>query len=186
MATTTVVGSLMSEHKLILRMIGDMRLTVEDVNRGGQPRSIYIDTAVDFLRTYADRCHHGKEEDILFRDLGKKKLTDDDAAAMQELIEDHAWARRTTGALVDSAARHFTTGDGLAETVAALTQLVGFYPVHIDKENRLFFPAAMRYFDFEERQAMAAEFADFDRMLIHEKYAKVVEAFEAQRTGVPA
>ena len=30
---------------------------------------VFIDTAVDFIRTYADRCHHGKEEDLLFKAL---------------------------------------------------------------------------------------------------------------------
>ena len=33
---------------------------------------VFIDTAVDFIHTYADRCHHGKEEDILFKALAAK------------------------------------------------------------------------------------------------------------------
>jgi len=36
---------------------------------------LFIDIAVDFIRMYADRTHHGKEEDILFRDLEKKSLS---------------------------------------------------------------------------------------------------------------
>jgi len=42
------------------------------------PRSLlrgYSLATVDFFRTYADSTHHGKEEDILYRDLIKKAYT---------------------------------------------------------------------------------------------------------------
>jgi hemerythrin-like domain-containing protein len=47
----------------------------------------FIDTLVDFLRTYADKTHHGKEEDILFRELKDKDLSAEDRRLMDELAE---------------------------------------------------------------------------------------------------
>jgi len=49
---------------------------------------------------YADRTHHGKEEDILFRDLEKKELSPNHTKIMDELVEEHIWARNTVGKLV--------------------------------------------------------------------------------------
>ena len=180
----TVPGSLMAEHQLILRMIADLRLETERIGGGGEVDPAYIDVAVDFLRSYADRCHHGKEEDILFRDLGQRALDPDDARAMQELVDDHIWARGTTRKLVAANARH-AEGDMAArdEVVKGLADLAGFYPVHIEKEDHGFFRAAMEYLSPEERTAMAEEFSAFDRALIHERYLRIVDEVTASRIG---
>ncbi|NLF01320.1 MAG: cation-binding protein, partial [Anaerolineales bacterium] len=51
---------------------------------------------------------------------------------------------------------------------------------HITKEDKVFFPAAMRYFTREEQDAMLEEMWAFDRAMIHEKYRAVVERFEGR------
>jgi hemerythrin-like domain-containing protein len=61
--------------------------------------TVFIDIAVDFIRTYADRTHHSKEEDILFRELAKKQLSPEHKKTMEELVDEHAFARKTTGCL---------------------------------------------------------------------------------------
>ncbi len=90
------IGPLMIEHRLIERMIeamGEELLLMEKEKKVDPP---LIDMAVDFIRTYADRCHHGKEEDILFRDLRIKKLKDEQRRMMEELIEEHRFGRKVT------------------------------------------------------------------------------------------
>ena len=64
-------GPLMIEHRLIERMIKILDRSLRKMEREKELDLNFIDTLVDFIRTYADRCHHGKEEDILFRDLSK-------------------------------------------------------------------------------------------------------------------
>ncbi|MDD5675258.1 MAG: hypothetical protein PHC61_13900, partial [Chitinivibrionales bacterium] len=65
-----------------------------------------------------------------------------------------------------------------ATIVSSMSALVGFYPNHIMKEDKVFFPDSMAYFSREEDQAMLAEFWGFDRKLIHEKYIAVVQKLE--------
>jgi len=171
-------GPLMIEHRLIEGMIAVIRRKLE---RAAQTQSIdpyFVDAAVDFIRVYADRTHHGKEEDILFRDLRKKNMAGDHQRIMNELIEEHAFGRETTKALVEANTR-YRKGDApaLLEVTAGLKTLVGFYPKHIKKEDAVFFPAALTYFTEKEDQAMLAEFWDFDRKMIHEKYKAVVKGF---------
>jgi hemerythrin-like domain-containing protein len=50
---------------------------------------------VEFFHFYADKLHHGKEEDILFRTLDDKDLSLKHRGVMEELIEDHKWGRKT-------------------------------------------------------------------------------------------
>ncbi len=172
-------GPLMIEHRLIERMIAIIRQTLSQIRASNAVDPLFIDTAVDFIRTYADRTHHGKEEDILFRDLETRNLSEADRRVMNELVEEHVFARKTTKELVEANTR-YRNGNGSALGVIAdkLETLVNFYPRHIDKEDKVFFPAARAYFTEEEDQAMLAEFWEFDRKMIHEKYKAVVAVLE--------
>ncbi len=69
------IGPLMREHRLIERMVGALAGNLKITAETGRIDTNVTAVAVDFFRTYADRTHHGKEEDILFRDLAKKRLS---------------------------------------------------------------------------------------------------------------
>jgi len=172
-------GLLMIEHRVIERMIAVINNRLAEIGQAGEIDPVFVDTAVDFIRTYADRTHHGKEEDILFRDLGGRPLSDEDRRVMEELIEEHTMARRTTKSVIEANARYRGgEGSALSDLAAGLKTLVDFYPKHIAKEDKIFFPAARTYFTDEEDQAMLSEFWEFDRKMIHEKYRSVVEGLE--------
>ena len=172
-------GPLMIEHRLIERMISLIKNTLLQIEVNQKVDPVFVDIAVDFIRIYADRTHHGKEEDILFRELNNKPMNEKDREIMKELIEEHVFGRQTTKALVDANTR-YRNGDesALTEIAAKLQTLTEFYPKHIDKEDKLFFPASRAYFTDEEDQAMLAEFWEFDRRMIHEKYKLVVEGLK--------
>ena len=174
-------GPLMIEHRLIERMISLIKDAVAQIESTQKVDPLLVDTAVDFIRMYADRAHHGKEEDILFRDLSKRSLSAEDQRVMEELIQEHVFGRQTTKALVEANTR-YRNGDAsaLAEIADNLRTLVEFYPKHIEKEDKVFFPASRAYFTDEEDQAMLAEFWEFDQKMIHEKYTSVVEELETQ------
>jgi hemerythrin-like domain-containing protein len=170
---------LMIEHRLIERMISVIKHNLTQIESTREADPVFVDTAVDFIRTYADRTHHGKEEDILFRNLGKRNLSTDDQRVMQELIDEHVFGRRTTQALVNANAR-YRNGDktALRDIISKLRTITEFYPEHIEKEDRVFFPSCRTYFTDEEDQAMLAKFWEFDQKMIQEKYKAVVETLE--------
>ena len=172
-------GPLMIEHRLIERMIALIKDALAQIQSSGKVDPLFVDKAVDFIRMYADRTHHGKEEDILFRYLDKRPLSANDRQVMKELIQEHVFGRETTKALVDANTR-YRNGDAaaLSEITDKLQTLVEFYPKHIEKEDKTFFPASRAYFTEGEDQVMLSEFWEFDRKMIHEKYKAVVERLE--------
>lgn len=174
-------GPLMIEHRLIEQMLKVITYKLERVEQIKSIDPYFVDTAVDFIRVYADRTHHGKEEDIMFRDLRKKKLSGKDKQLMDELIEDHVFGRKTTKALTE-ANMLYRTGDtaSLQQIIEHLKTLIDFYPKHIKKEDDLFFPASRAYFSEEEDQAMLKEFREFDGNMIHEKYGNLVKEFKVK------
>lgn len=173
------IGPLMKEHRLIEAMVHLMQAELRRITEENQVDPGFIDVAVDFIRTYADRCHHGKEENILFRDLAKKQLYDEHKNTMNELVEEHVYGRKTTATLA-SAKESYVQGDthALSAIVASMEHLVRFYPAHIEKEDKHFFVPCMRYFSEEEQAAMLQQFWEFDKQLIHEKYRRIVERLE--------
>lgn len=173
------IGPLMIEHRLIERMIGVMKQELQWLEKERKINPVFVETAVDFIRTYADRCHHGKEEDILFRDLKKKTLSPEHRRIMEELIEEHVWGRETTGRLVEANASYLKgDGEALSTIIDCMRSLVEFYPKHIEKEDKLFFIPVMEYFSEEEKDSMLKEGYEFDRNLIHEKYKDLVTQAE--------
>jgi hemerythrin-like domain-containing protein len=175
-------GPLMVEHRLIERMLSVIKDALAKIETTHMVDPVFVDTAVDFIRFYADRTHHGKEEDILFRELDKRPLSENDRRIMNELVEEHLVGRQATKALVDANNR-YRKGDekALIHIADHFKELVDFYPKHIEKEDKVFFPAARAYLTDAEDQAMLAEFWGFDRKMIHEKYESVVEGLKGSR-----
>ena len=173
---------LMIEHRLIERMLSVIKDVLSKIETKRKVDPVFVDMAVDFIKVYADRTHHGKEEDILFRELRNKSLTPEDRQIMKELIEEHVFGRQTTKALVEANTR-YRNGDetALADIAASLKTLTEFYPRHIEKEDKKFFPSSRTYFTEKEDQAILEEFWTFDRNMIHEKYKSLVEGFESQK-----
>jgi hemerythrin-like domain-containing protein len=172
----------MVEHRLIAWMLSVIKDALVQIESSHRVDPVFVDTAVDFIRIYADRTHHGKEEEILFRDLDKRPLSAEDRRVMNELIEDHVFGRKITKALVDANSR-YRNGDeiALAEIAEKLQTLVEFYPKHIEKEDKVFFPASRAYLTDSEDQAMLAEYWEFDRKMIHEKYEALVEGLKRSK-----
>jgi hemerythrin-like domain-containing protein len=172
-------GPLMIEHRLIERMLSVIKVALSKIELKHEIDPLFVDIAVDFIRVYADRTHHGKEEEILFRELKNKPLSGEDQQVLNELIKEHMLGRQTTEALVIANTR-YRNGDktALADIVDKFKTLIEFYPKHIEKEDKKFFPASRAYFSDQEDQDILSEFWEFDRKMIHEKYKSVVDGLE--------
>ena len=174
------VAPLMIEHRVIERMIRVVGAELARMEKSGTADPGFIDVAVDFIRTYTDHCHHGKEEEILFRDLRNKPLSEDLKKILDELIEEHRQGRRVVAELVE-AKEEYIRGrqESVSKIMECMRYLVDFYPVHIEKEDRHFFLPCMQFFTQEEKDSMLKEEFDFDRNLVHNKYRAIVEEAEA-------
>ncbi len=169
-----VAGSLMVEHRLIEKVIGVIGKDAQRIKAGGAVDVLFIERAIDFIRTYTDRCHHGKEEGILFRELAKKPLTADLEKTMRELEEQHVMSRQTV-AKIEEATQKYQKGDqsAMADIARFMENLAIFYPKHIEREEKSFFFPCMKYFSETEMETMLNEFIQFDQNLLHEKYKEL-------------
>ena len=75
----------MIEHRLIEKFLAFAAEAIKGTKDSSYD-PVLIDTIVDFIKTYADRTHHGKEEDILFHELVERAISGNDLVVMNELI----------------------------------------------------------------------------------------------------
>jgi len=180
------IGPLMIEHRLIERLVALMKKELARLKDNVAVAAefafvdpVFIDTAVDFIRTYAGRTHHGKEEGILFAALAGKDLTPEHRQTMEELIEDHRWGERTLASLLRAKNDYLLEKAGaLPDLLLHLESLAVFYPNHIEKEDKHFFLPSMGYFSEAEKAQMLERIWEFDRKMIHETYRRLVEGLE--------
>jgi len=93
------ISPLMIEHRIIKRMIKIINSKLEEYKKTKTPNKLFIESSVDFIRIYADKTHHGKEAGILFRELKNKQLSTEHKKILNELIQEHITARKTTNQL---------------------------------------------------------------------------------------
>jgi rubredoxin/hemerythrin-like domain-containing protein len=170
------IAPLMIEHRLIESMAAVMKEQAEGLHAGQELDPRFIPEVVDFMRTYADRTHHGKEEDILFKVLKGKKLSGEHRRVLEKLENDHLRAREMVGKLSALGEEYLNGSPSAAYQASILMKdLVAFYQAHIELEDQGFFVPVMEYLSTEERQVMLEEFKDFDSRMVHERYGKTVQ-----------
>lgn len=164
-------GPLMIEHRLIERAVSLFEKESEVISSTGEVNLPLLSDMVDFMRTYADRCHHGKEEEILFHLLETKDMTEEHRIMMTKLVDDHHRSRALTTSLNDLLIPFRQGEQGAVEEVIKILQTLSvIYPDHIEREDKHFFPVAMKYLSKEECDTMLDQFKEFDSKLIHEYY----------------
>ncbi len=178
-----ITATLVQEHKLILRMLAllerNATLTGFDKYNNYQ---FYLD-GVEFIRNYADRFHHAKEEDVLFEALvenGMPRLHSPVAAMLAEHELGRGYVRAmekaTLAALTGEPGQHSL----IAENALAYLMLLR---EHIAKEDGILYPLAERVIPAEKRPAIVAGYASAEARTpadFAKRYESIVVHYEAE------
>jgi hemerythrin-like domain-containing protein len=153
---------LMSEHRRIEQALGSLETFALEVEGGLVPERVTLADYATFFSGYADASHHGKEEDVLFARMIERGFSRESGPVAVMLYE-HGVGRGHVGALRQ-------VGEGTGVVSAVETQLVlehasAFVPhlrAHIQKEDRILYPMALRLLTGSELDAIETEFVAFD------------------------
>jgi hemerythrin-like domain-containing protein len=173
---------MMEEHKLILRMIDLVEKNTRLLEAGlFRDWDFYFD-AVDFIRNYADRFHHAKEEDILFKALvanGMPEQNSPVAAMLMAHDEGRAYVRG-----MEEGAQKAQAGE-IGQIPVIAKNAYGYIALlrdHIDKENTILYPLAERVLPEEPRSAMVDGYrrAEAASPELEARYRRMVEKYETR------
>jgi hemerythrin-like domain-containing protein len=142
---------------------------------------------IDFFQTFADKCHHGKEEAHLFPLMESRGFSREHGPTGVMLLE-HEEGR---GYLRDMAATVDAAAAGGPSALRQFAKEAGCYVTmlrqHIRKEDQRLFPMADHHLTAEDQAALLEAFADVESREMHagthEKYLQIASDL-ADRYGV--
>jgi hemerythrin-like domain-containing protein len=164
------------EHDAILQVLSivDRMLSAEKIEDdrmmdfGGE--------LVYFLRTFADKCHHGKEEDHLFTAMTARGVQNEGGPIGMMLIE-HVQGREFVS-LMDNALQ--------SKDISKFRENAGNYRElllnHIAKENNILFMMADNILDDSLQDELFEKFENHEETIIghgiHEKLHAMIDGWE--------
>ncbi len=139
---TTASGVLREEHVLILKVAHALEDHLADTPDGTALDHDMVAKCTSFFRLFADACHHGKEEDLLFPAMVEGGMPSDEgpiAVMMYEHTVGRAFVARMAAALPDA-----RNGDRAAnaEVREAANGFIELIVAHIGKEDNVLFNIA--------------------------------------------
>lgn len=179
---TDITDVMVREHQLILRMIALLEKNVALMEQGRFRNWQFFLDAVDFIRNYADRFHHAKEEDVLFVELIKNGMPEKQSPIEAMHIE-HDQGRAFVRGMAQAAEKAKAGEAGqIPVIVENAAGYIALLREHIDKEDNILYPLAERILPQEVRAHMVAAYekAETQTPGLEEKYQRLVEDYEGQ------
>jgi hemerythrin-like domain-containing protein len=169
----------MIEHRLVERMLALLDRENRRMAETGVFDIFFIRGAADFFETFVDRFHHGKEEEVFFRLLESKKLSQEDRGMMKQLMAEHERSRAVLKEFKTVWDGDASEKDLLGAASRLFETFIRTYPDHIEKEDRHFFPSAMSYLSDPEQETVLLDYSNFDRNFVMDRYRALIEELGA-------
>ncbi len=175
METTTTILS--AEHQHILKVISALLKECQTLQTGGDINKNFFEKAIDFVRGYADKFHHAKEEDILFLEFNKCAAEGGTHCnPVEQMLHEHTLGRDfikklEEGIVEDDKNKIIENAQGYAHLLQD----------HIYKEDNILYPMADEALKQEVKDAMLAKFKEVEQQRLSErdKYLLFVTEIEA-------
>ncbi|MGE5626653.1 MAG: hemerythrin domain-containing protein [Solirubrobacterales bacterium] len=174
---------MIEEHKNIKRMLQVVRKACFGIMQGKEIDYADFENIIDFIRSYADKNHHGKEEKILFN-----KMVDEIGGAAEKLVKfgmlvEHDFGRLYIKELEEALAK-VKAGDNEAklDVIANAISYTHLLTRHIDKEDNVVYTFAKRELSQEILDGVNTECEVFEEEMksagVQNKYIKMLEVLE--------
>lgn len=175
---------LMEEHRVIERVIAALEVGATRLEQGKAVRPEFFMEAAEFIKGFADGCHHKKEEGVLFKSMFAFGAPAQ-GGPVNVMLAEHETGRTYTRSL-GSAAERMAKGDhnSRQEIIHFARSYSALLRQHILKEDRILFPMANQIIPEAYQEQV---YQDFERVEheetgegIHEKYLDLAESLERE------
>lgn len=157
------VELMMQEHQVILGVLASLQAMAEKLRTGSEIARQDVADFGRFFRDFADKCHHGKEEDRLFVKMVQAGFPQDGGPIAVMLSEHEAGRQEVRGLLAIGAGSGPLSEDERARVTEYAGQFVPLLYAHIQKEDNVLYPMAQNSISPEEFERLDQSCEDFDR-----------------------
>ena len=179
-------GRLKEEHRVVERLLRVLAQAAGKVERGEEVSPTVFARALGFIRNFADRCHHGKEEDCLFPALeahGLPRHTGPVAVMLSEHEEGRGYVQGMAQAL-----EQWQKGDRSASSALARNarQYAALLTSHISKEDNILYPMGENILPEGVKKELMEAYEGVEKRLgegKHHEYINLIEELERELKG---
>ncbi|MDP1760461.1 MAG: hemerythrin domain-containing protein [Candidatus Woesebacteria bacterium] len=161
----TALQILSDEHKNILEVISSLLKECDSIESGSTIDKNFFKKAIDFIRGYADKFHHAKEEDILFKEFNK--LAEEGCVhcnPTQQMLLEHDLGRNFIKELEKGVEEN--NGEKVIKNARGYAHLL---QDHIFKEDNILYPMADESLSPSVKNDILNQFKQVERELNREK-----------------
>jgi len=175
---------LVDEHRVIERVLNSLEASINHLEKGGDVRPEFFLSTTDFIRNFADGCHHAKEEGVLFTHMTDQGFTLQ-GCPLGVMLAEHECGRQYNRALI-KAAEDMQAGDmsGVRRAIMSSRSYIALLRQHIYKEDHILFPMAEEVIPQDAHDSLWQEFEHVERTElgegVHEKYLALALALEEE------
>jgi hemerythrin-like domain-containing protein len=181
------------EHRIIQQVVGGMAIIIEKLESGKEIDPAVLTDLSEFMQTFGDKCHHGKEEDYLFKLLEKKGVPVS-GCPLAVLLHEHEKGRGLLADLKLTSETYIRAPHaGKEALIGTLRRLIELYPAHIWKEDYLLFPMTNKLLSESDQEELRAQFEQHDSEIgidVHHGFeqlaGRILEMICGEATACPA
>ncbi len=177
---------LMTEHRAIERMLRILEHVADRLEAGTVTDPADLEAMVEFIRVFADRCHHGKEEDLLFQAMEAAGVPRQ-GGPIGVMLAEHTLGRDYVRGMAEAIPRYAAGEAGAAARFAENARgYVALLSQHIVKEDQILYPIADRVLSQQTQAELSRGFARVEEERVgpgkHEAFHALLDRLEATYT----
>jgi hemerythrin-like domain-containing protein len=173
---------LMHEHELILRGVAVLERMAGRARAGQAVPASDANAIVEFIKKFADGCHHAKEEGVLFPAMEAAGMPRN-GGPIAVMLAEHDEGRAAVRAMVEAIGAFGSSDGAQAAFAVAADAYAHLLTNHIYKENNILFRMADNVLGPHQDAEILRAYDEHEAKVAgpgeHERFHKVVEELEA-------
>jgi len=177
------VQMLVDEHEVILSVLDAVETVAQRTGAGGSFAQPFYEKAVDFFATFADQCHHAKEEQHLFPLLAARGIPQQ-GGPIGCMLSEHELGRQHVAAVRAGLPRAGAGDNAARQTVRQeILAYAELLRQHIMKENEILFVLGDQRMSAQDKNDLWQKFQCAEHSALppgsHEKYVALAKELRA-------
>jgi hemerythrin-like domain-containing protein len=168
---------LRNEHEGVLLGLKILEKMNAKLTAGAKGERDELVAMVDFLKLFADKCHHGKEENLFFTELEKHGVRNA-GGPIGQLLAEHVQGRAFIAGMAGALEKDEVDARRFTENAVGYIALMRN---HIDVENDVLFPLADKTLPAALQEDLLEAFEKHEETVMgkgtHEKLHAMLHAF---------
>jgi hemerythrin-like domain-containing protein len=160
--------NLREDHGRIMKLFAAWQKMLGELEQPKQSRQEAFAECINLVETFIDKCHHGKEDEILFPAMESSKRPE-----VTSLIEDLRSEHKTGRSMLEAIKlqfKAFPQSNGSAEKLIQLCEgYIDLFRKHIRRENAKLLPLLEKCMSAGTREQIAAHFEQYEQKTIGSK-----------------